>query len=88
MKAIKEMLEKARFDEKHHLGLGDIRLTIGQQEMIEKLENALLIKIQELEIRLQNLRHRRDIAIMQLEGDMTQNEVEAEKENTDVDRHQ
>ena len=25
---------KLRFDPKHHLGLGDIRLTIGQQEEI------------------------------------------------------
>ena len=29
-----EWFKKLRFDEYHHLGLGDIRLTIGQQEEI------------------------------------------------------
>lgn len=39
------IFEKYRFDPDHHLGLGDIRLTIAQQEEIEariaKLEEAL-----------------------------------------------
>ena len=34
MKAIKEYFNKMRHDDKHHLGLGDIRLTIAQQEEI------------------------------------------------------
>ena len=29
-----DWFKKLRFDEKHHLGLGDIRLTIAQQEEI------------------------------------------------------
>ena len=34
MKVDKEWFRKLRFDKNHHLGLGDIRLTIGQQEEI------------------------------------------------------
>ena len=37
MEAIKEYFNKLRHDDKHHLGLGDIRLTIGQQEEIIRL---------------------------------------------------
>ena len=43
-----------RFDENHHLGLGDIRLTIGQQEEIEaeieRLRAALLVMCAEVDI--------------------------------------
>jgi len=38
--------EKMRFDETHHLGLGDVRLTIGQQQELEE-ENAELLKDRE-----------------------------------------
>lgn len=34
MKELAEYFHKLRMDEKHHLGLGDIRLTIGQQDEI------------------------------------------------------
>lgn len=30
----KQRFEKMRFDPKHHLGMGDIRLTVGQQEEV------------------------------------------------------
>jgi len=40
---ISEYFEKLRFDDKHHLGLGDIRLTMAQQEEIIK-ENERLIE--------------------------------------------
>ena len=40
---------KLRFNNKHHLGLGDIRITIGQQEEIEKVVADLLKQIDELE---------------------------------------
>lgn len=33
---LKEYFDKLRFDEYHHLGLGDIRLTISQQNYIIK----------------------------------------------------
>ena len=33
---IKKYFKKLRFDKNHHLGLGDIRITIYQQEEIEK----------------------------------------------------
>ena len=39
---------KLRFNNKHHLGLGDIRITIGQQEEIEKVVADLLKQIDEL----------------------------------------
>lgn len=39
--SLAKYFEQLRFDEHHHLGLGDIRLTIGQQEelcvLIDKL---------------------------------------------------
>jgi len=38
---------KLRFNNKHHLGLGDIRITIGQQEEIEKVVADLLRQIDE-----------------------------------------
>lgn len=34
---IRECFKQLRFDKKHHLGLGDIRLTIAQQEEICEL---------------------------------------------------
>ena len=34
---IRKCFEQLRFDKNHHLGLGDIRLTIGQQEEICEL---------------------------------------------------
>lgn len=36
---IENYFNKLRFDKNHHLGLGDIRLTIGQQEEIIKCFN-------------------------------------------------
>ena len=45
-----EMFERLRHDEAHHLGMGDIRLTIGQQEWIEAREHNLEARIAELEI--------------------------------------
>jgi len=48
--------KKLRFDEAHHLGLGDIRITIGQQQELEEeraeleAENAMLrIHVEEVE---------------------------------------
>ena len=39
---MKEYFRKLRFDKNHHLGLGDVRLTIGmQEELIAK--NAELL---------------------------------------------
>lgn len=34
---LRKCFEQLRFDKNHHLGLGDIRLTIGQQEEICEL---------------------------------------------------
>mgnify|MGYP001462696592 FL=1 len=34
---LRKCFEQLRFDKNHHLGLGDIRLTIAQQEEICKL---------------------------------------------------
>ena len=31
---LRKLFEQMRFDKNHHLGMGDIRLTIGQQEEI------------------------------------------------------
>lgn len=39
---IKEYFKKLRFDNDHHLGLGDIRLTISQQEEIIELVKKLI----------------------------------------------
>ncbi|MFA5355284.1 MAG: hypothetical protein WC302_00900 [Candidatus Paceibacterota bacterium] len=36
-KKTEQYFKELRFDEKHHLGLGDIRLTVAQQEEIVKL---------------------------------------------------
>jgi hypothetical protein len=37
---INDYFEQLRHDENHHLGLGDIRLTVGMQEdIIEQLSN-------------------------------------------------
>jgi len=36
---LRKYFKKLRFDEKHHLGLGDIRLTIEQQDKICNLVN-------------------------------------------------
>ena len=38
---IEEYFKKLRFDKNHHLGLGDIRLTIGQQEEIVEIARNL-----------------------------------------------
>ena len=48
---IQEVLERLRHDEDFHTGLGDIRLTIGQQEWIETREQELKARIAELEER-------------------------------------
>jgi len=45
---IKEYFEKLRFDKDHHTELGDIRLTIGQQEEIIKIFEEALKKQREL----------------------------------------
>lgn len=34
---LRDYFEKLRFDPNHHLGMGDIRLTMGQQEEILKM---------------------------------------------------
>ena len=34
---LRKFFEQMRFDKKHHLGMGDIRLTMGQQEEICEL---------------------------------------------------
>ena len=34
---LRKCFEQLRFDKNHHLGLGDIRLTLGQQEEICEL---------------------------------------------------
>lgn len=40
---IRDYFEKLRLDPDHHLGMGDIRLTMGQQEeILEMLEDAAL----------------------------------------------
>lgn len=42
---IAEYFKKLRFDKNHHLGLGDIRLTIAQQdEIIQLVEGAKMKK--------------------------------------------
>jgi hypothetical protein len=41
---ISKCFEQLRFDKNHHLGLGDIRLTIEQQDEICKLVNSNLYK--------------------------------------------
>jgi hypothetical protein len=46
---IKEYFRNLRFDEKHHLGLGDIRITYAQQEDIIAFVNKLVKKINKLE---------------------------------------
>ncbi|KKL53837.1 hypothetical protein LCGC14_2271420 [marine sediment metagenome] len=38
-----------RHDPAHHLGLGDVRLTIGQQQEIEQVVTDLLAALEELE---------------------------------------
>ena len=38
---LRKCFEQLRFDKNHHLGLGDIRLTIGQQEEICELVERL-----------------------------------------------
>jgi hypothetical protein len=37
MNPISKFFKKLRFDKDHHLGAGDIRLTLGQQEEIEAM---------------------------------------------------
>jgi len=37
--SLEKCFEELRNDKNHHIGLGDIRLTIGQQEEIVKLVN-------------------------------------------------
>ena len=45
---IKEYFKKLRFDKNHHTELGDIRLTIGQQEEIIKMFKEALKKQREI----------------------------------------
>jgi len=40
MNELEEYFKKLRFDENHHLGMGDIRLTIAQQEEILEMVKA------------------------------------------------
>ena len=47
---IEEYFKKLRFYNKHHLGLGDIRLTIGQQEEIIEMFNDKVGQIEPLVI--------------------------------------
>ena len=42
MKKLKDYFEKLRFDKDHHQGLGDIRLTLAQQEEIIQMVDAEL----------------------------------------------
>jgi hypothetical protein len=41
-KKVIDYFHKLRFDPKHHLGLGDIRLTIAQQEEIIEIVNNII----------------------------------------------
>ena len=36
----KELFKRLRFNKNHHLGMGDIRLTIGQQDALENTFEA------------------------------------------------
>ena len=47
---IEKYFEELRFDKNHHLGLGDIRITIAQQEEI-------IAEIQRLKKRVNSLRY-------------------------------
>ena len=40
--------KKLRFDSAHHLGLGDIRLTLGQQQEIEQIVGDLLAALEDM----------------------------------------
>jgi len=40
MKRFHDYFRKLRFDDKHHLGLGDIRLTLDQQEELYQMAKA------------------------------------------------
>lgn len=40
MKTLADIFHDLRFDKYHHLGLGDIRLTLGHQEEIAELYDA------------------------------------------------
>jgi coproporphyrinogen III oxidase-like Fe-S oxidoreductase len=42
MNELEDYFKKLRFDENHHLGMGDIRLTIAQQEEIVEMVKGLL----------------------------------------------
>ncbi len=49
MSDLVERFKELRFDEKHHLGLGDIRLTISEQDEITEELLALRRDIEKLE---------------------------------------
>ena len=44
----KALFKRLRFDKDHHLGMGDIRLTSGQQDALENTFEAKEKKIEEL----------------------------------------
>ena len=44
----KELFKRLRFDKNHHLEMGDIRLTRGQQEALENTFEAKEKKIEKL----------------------------------------
>jgi len=48
MSEIEEYFKKLRFDENHHQGLGDIRITRGQQEEIVEMFAQIGIEIERL----------------------------------------
>ena len=63
MEAIKEYFNKLRHDDKHHLGLGDIRLTIGQQEEIirlieEEFKKVYLPQVSNNEVSVETEKHK------------------------------
>ena len=55
MNEVKEIFLQLRFDKDHHLGLGDIRITIGQQELIESKFEAIEKQVEKLEERIKKL---------------------------------
>ena len=63
---IKEYFEKLRFDKDHHTELGDIRLTIGQQEEIIKIFEEALKKQREI-CAMQYYKYKDEISSMEHE---------------------
>ena len=55
-KPLSELFHELRHDKNHHLGLGDIRLTVGQQEEIEAMFAALEAERDALKMELVNER--------------------------------